>query len=209
MNYLEALRSRYAVKKFDSQRKITNDQLDRILEATRLSASSLGLQPYRLLVVQNPEKLQELIPAFINPSQVSTCSHLVVFITQNFVSDEYLDSYITTIAEQRNQEVETLVNFRTAIAGFRNSKNPAEVKAWNGEQTYLALGTALMAAALEGVDSCPMEGFHADRISQMLNINPETEYPAVILALGHRAEDDALQNMTKIRKPQEDFVQIL
>lgn len=209
MNYLEALRTRYAVKKFDSQKKLSQQQLDNILEATRLSASSLGLQPYRLMVVQNPDKLQELIPAFANPSQVSTCSHLLVFITQKYVSDEYMDRYISSMAEQRGIPRENLVNFRMAMAGFRNSKDAAQVQAWNGEQTYLALGTALMAAALEGIDSCPMEGFFPDKLNMMLNINSETEYPAVILALGFRAEDDSFQSMTKVRKPQEYFVEIV
>ena len=93
MHYIEALQSRYSVKKFDKDQKIATEKLNSILEAGKLSASSLGLQPYKIWVVESPEIKEKLIPAFYNPSQISTCSHLIVLITKKNIEQNYVDGY--------------------------------------------------------------------------------------------------------------------
>ena len=114
MNYLEALNWRYSVKKFDG-RKISPEKLNNILEAGRLSVSSLGLQPYHLLVVENDETIQQLIPAFYNPSQISTCSHLIALVTKTHINKEYVDNYFSHIINERGVTLEQLSAFRNNI----------------------------------------------------------------------------------------------
>jgi nitroreductase len=91
MNYIKVLQERYSVKKFDPTRHLTQQTLDNILEAGKLSASSLGLQPYRIIIVETKEKKEKLIPAFYNPSQISTCSHLLVIVTKKGIDEQYIN----------------------------------------------------------------------------------------------------------------------
>ncbi len=201
MNYVEALKKRYSVKKFDQDKKIDQNILKNILEAGKLSASSLGLQPYKVLVIQNPEVLQKLQPAFYNPSQISTCSHLLVIVTRKKIEDEYINKYFGHIADTREIPVENLQPFRKSVDYYMDLHDENEMLNWNERQGYLLLGTLMFAAALEKVDSCPMEGFKPEILSEILEINPETEKASVTLALGYRSQEDPFQSLKKVRKP--------
>lgn len=201
MNYVEALQKRYSVKKFDKGKKISEQPLKNILEAGKLSASSLGLQPYRVLIVESDEKLQELIPAFYNPSQISTCSHLIILVTRRRIEENYVDNYFGHISEIREIPVENLGGFRKSINYYKDLHSEQEIFHWNETQSYLLLGTLMFAAAMENVDSCPMEGFRKEKIEEILEIDSEHETVSVTLALGYRAADDEFQNMKKVRKP--------
>lgn len=154
------------------------------MEAGKLSASSLELQPYRMLVVQSPEMLEKLTPALLNPSQVSTCSHLIIIISKKRIEDGYVDNYFSHISGVREIPVENLAPFRNSINYFRGLHNEDETVTWNEKQGYLLLGNLMFASALEKVDTCPMEGFLPDKISEILGLNPEIEKPSVTLALG-------------------------
>ncbi|WHF50962.1 NAD(P)H-dependent oxidoreductase [Chryseobacterium gotjawalense] len=201
MNYLEALNKRYSVKKFDPEKTVSSDVLFRILEAARLSASSLGLQPYRLLIVQSPEMKKELIPAFYNPSQISTCSHLIVIVSKNNIGNEYIGNYFNHISETREVPLESLNPFKESISKHIQHLDSEEVMIWADKQSYIVLGNLMFAAALENVDTCPMEGFNHEKIDAVLGIDTEKEKVAVTLALGYRSEEDQFQNLKKVRKP--------
>lgn len=201
MNYIEALTNRYSVKKFDANLKVSSEVLMRILQAGKLSASSLGLQPYKILVVGSAEKLAELHPAFYNPSQISTCSHLLVIVSKKNIESLYLDGYLSHISEIRNQSLELLDKFRTNIEFFIEKIGSDHTPLWADKQSYIVLGNLMFAAALENVDTCPMEGFDEEKLSQLLDIDTEKEKIAVTLALGYRSEDDVFQHFKKVRKP--------
>ncbi|MGA9211673.1 NAD(P)H-dependent oxidoreductase [Kaistella sp.] len=209
MNYLDALNKRYSVKKFDPKKAVSSDALYHILEAARLSASSLGLQPYRLIIVQSPEMKEKLIPAFYNPSQISTCSHLIVIVSKNNIGNEYIGNYFSHISETREVPLESLNPFRDSISKHIQHLDPKEVMIWADKQSYIVLGNLMFAAALENVDTCPMEGFKQDLIEEILGLNPEKEKVSVTLALGFRAEDDAFQTMKKVRKPDDKLFKFL
>ncbi len=208
MNYLEALNWRYSVKKFDGT-KIPADQLNRILEAGRLSVSSLGLQPYHLLVVENDETIQKLIPAFYNPSQISTCSHLIALVSKTHINKEYVDNYFGHIINERGVTLEQLSSFRNNIHQFLENYTAQELESWSEKQSYILLGSLIMAAAEEEIDTCPMEGFKQDILEDILKIDKANEKVAVVLALGYRAEDDPFQNFKKVRKPAEKFIKFI
>ncbi|MGK6342275.1 NAD(P)H-dependent oxidoreductase [Chryseobacterium sp. DT-3] len=208
MNYLEALSRRYSVKKFNHQ-IIPQDTLHNILESGKLSASSLGLQPYKVLVVESQEMKQKLIPAFYNPSQISTCSHLIVIISKKTIEESYIHGYFNHISEVRETPVEKLDLFRKSINQHITQKTQDEIFNWAEKQSYIVLANLMYAAAIENIDSCPMEGFRQDVIEDILNINPETEKVTVTLALGYRSEEDHFQHMKKVRKPNEKLFKFI
>jgi nitroreductase len=202
MNYLEALSRRYSVKKFNTE-IIPQDVLHNILESGKLSASSLGLQPYKIVVVESEEMKQKLIPAFYNPSQISTCSHLIVIISKKTIEESYIRGYFNHISEVRETPVEKLDLFKNSINQHINQKTQDEIFTWAEKQSYIVLANLMYAAAIENIDSCPMEGFRQNIIEEILSINSETEKVTVTLALGYRSEEDYFQHMKKVRKPNE------
>ncbi|GAA4163143.1 NAD(P)H-dependent oxidoreductase [Chryseobacterium ginsenosidimutans] len=208
MNYLEALSRRYSVKKFNHE-IIPQETLHNILESGKLSASSLGLQPYKIIVVESEEMKQKLIPAFYNPSQISTCSHLVVIISKKTVDESYINGYFRHISDVRETPMEKLDLFKNSINQHINQKTQDEIFNWAEKQSYIVLANLMYAAALENVDTCPMEGFRQDIIEQILDINPDTEKVTVSLALGYRSEEDHFQHMKKVRKPNEKLFKFI
>nr|WP_315030588.1 NAD(P)H-dependent oxidoreductase [uncultured Chryseobacterium sp.] len=208
MNYLEALSRRYSVKKFNNQ-IIPQETLHNILESGKLSASSLGLQPYKIVIVESEEMKQKLIPAFYNPSQISTCSHLIVIISKKTIDENYIRGYFNHISEIRETPLEKLDPFRNSISQHINQKTQNEIFNWAEKQSYIVLANLMYAAAIENIDSCPMEGFRQDLIEEILNINPETEKVTVTLALGYRSEEDYFQHMKKVRKPNEKLFKFI
>ena len=207
MDYLEALQKRYSVKKFDPSKEVSSPILQNILQAGKLSASSLGLQPYKILVVQSKEMLEKLIPAFHNPSQISTCSKLIVIVSKKTVDGSYVDGYFRHISEVREIPVEILSVFRKNIETYTESST--DLQAWADKQSYIVLGNLMFAAALEKVDSCPMEGFKKDIIEDILGLDTKKESVAVTLALGYRSEDDDFQRLKKVRKPDEKLFKFI
>ena len=201
MNYIESLEKRYSVKKFDSTKKVEPEVLENILEAGRLSASSLGLQPYKIYVIENPEILKRLQDAFYNPSQITTCSHLIVISAKRDIEEQYIDGYFRHISDVRNVTMHTLEGFRNSIMSFRDNIEKENLLHWNEKQAYIVLANLMFAVALENVDSSPMEGFRPEVIVETLGLDEAKEKVSVTLALGYRSEDDPFQQMKKVRKP--------
>ncbi|MBW3520742.1 NAD(P)H-dependent oxidoreductase [Chryseobacterium sp. NKUCC03_KSP] len=209
MNYLEALSRRYSVKKFDPEMIIPQETLLNILESGKLAASSLGLQPYKIFVVESQEMKEKLIPAFYNPSQISTCSHLVILISKKNIEGTYLDGYFRHISEVRDQPVESLDLFRSSITGHFGRQEHDDILNWAEKQSYIVLANLMYAAAIENIDTCPMEGFRQDIIEEILNVDTEKEKVTVTLALGYRSEEDQFQHMKKVRKPNEKLFKFI
>ncbi len=208
MNYLEALSRRYSVKKFNKE-IIPRDTLHNILESGKLAASSLGLQPYKILVVESEEMKQKLIPAFYNPSQISTCSHLIVIVSKKTIEESYIKGYFNHISEVREISLESLDLFKNSINQHITKKTTDEIFNWAEKQSYIVLANLMYAAAIENIDTCPMEGFRQDLIEEILDINPELEKVTVTLALGYRSEEDHFQHMKKVRKPNEKLFKFI
>lgn len=211
MDYIHALKKRYSVKKFGPE-LLDEEKINSILEAARLSASSMGLQPYRIYLAskaRTPELLTKLSGAFYNPSQVLTCSHLLILCAKKQVEPHYIDGYFKHIESVRGVTPQSLEGFRKNIGDFKNSFSDEALFHWTQKQAYIALGHLLVAAALEGIDSCPLEGFDGEKLSQLMPLNTKAEFPCVALALGIRAQEDTFQNLKKVRKPLEKLVKYL
>ncbi len=209
MNYLEALKQRYSVKKFEKGLQVPADILQNILEAGKLSASSLGLQPYRIIVAESDDIKQKLIPAFYNPTQISTCSHLLIIVSNNQIEDDYVGNYFNNIAETREIPLEDLNPFKESISKHMNTLSREEMMSWSQKQSYIVLGNLMFAAALENIDTCPMEGYKQEIIDEILQLDPQKEKVAVTLAIGYRSTEDEFQNFKKVRKPNERLFKFL
>ncbi|MBC9911344.1 NAD(P)H-dependent oxidoreductase [Chitinophaga varians] len=209
MDIIQKLEWRYAVKKFDPVKKLTAAQLDRITTATRLSASSYGLQPYKMLVVENPAIRERLKTASWNQSQITDASHLVVFARVRDLNESHVDDYTNNIAATRNINPEDLAGFAGVMKNTVNHLDAAGAAVWTSKQAYLALGTLLTAAAAEGIDACPMEGFDAAQYDEILGLKDKGLATVVIAAIGFRAEDDAMQYAKKVRKPIAELVEVI
>lgn len=209
MDIIQKLEWRYAVKKFDPAKKLTAAQLDRMTAATRLSASSYGLQPYKVLIVENPAIRERLKAASWNQSQITDASHLVVFARVSDLNESHVDDYTNNIAATRNINPEDLAGFAGVMKGTVNRLDAATAAAWTSKQVYLALGTLLTAAAAEGIDACPMEGFDAAQYDEILGLKDKGLATVVIAAIGFRAEDDAMQYAKKVRKPIAELVEVI
>ncbi|KAB7529527.1 NAD(P)H-dependent oxidoreductase [Flagellimonas olearia] len=204
-NILEHRTWRYATKKFDATKKISHQDLNSLLEATRLSASSYGLQPYHVFVISDPEVRERLKPVSWNQSQITDASHLIVFAHATDFGEELVDDFITNLSDTRNIPLDGLNGYaemmKSNLVGL-----PTDVKAsWAGKQVYIALGNALQAAAELKIDTCPMEGFQAEEYNKILGLTEKDLNAAVVLAVGYRSEEDQTQNLPKVRKSKEEL----
>ncbi len=204
MNLIESLKWRYAVKKYCSK-EISKEAITTILQATNLSASSAGLQPYRVIVVENPDLRTKLAENGFNP-QISEASHLFVFAAIENLSTSHIDEYMQRMADTRGIPVQALDNFRQILTANITSKSAEENFIWATKQAYIGLSTALVAAAEMGIDTTPMEGFHPAKFDEILGLKEKGLKSVVLLALGYRdTEKDPYVNAAKVRLPLDTF----
>ena len=200
MELLESLQWRYATKKMNGD-KIPQDKLDRILEATRLAPSSYGLTPYQVIVVEDQILKEKLVPACYGQTQLADSSAVLVFATWDEVTEYSIENYINEIAKQRNIPVEVLGDLKNMMIGSITSMEHDQRIAWAQKQSYIGLGFSLVASAVEGVDSTPMEGFVPAKVDEVLGLSELGLKSAVILTLGYRdTENDSLSTMKKVRR---------
>jgi nitroreductase/dihydropteridine reductase len=207
MSLIDKLQWRYATKKMDSTKAVPHEKVEQILEAIRLTASSSGLQPYEVLVITN-KAIREKIKAIAwDQTQVVDSSHLLVFAAwDNYTADRINQSFDMT-ERLRNFKSEAGDIYRQNLLSGYTAKDAETNYTHAAKQAYIGLGTALIAAAYEQVDSTPMEGFDATALDEILNLKEKGLRSVVMMPLGYRKMDeDWLVNLKKVRKPKEDFV---
>lgn len=203
--FIENQNWRYATKKFDTTKKIATEDLEILKEAIRLSSSSYGLQPYKVLIVENPELRAKIQPAAWGQSQIVEASHLIIFANETNVDDSTIDSFLQNISETRNTPIEALSGYGDFMKS-KISTLDAEVKnAWTAKQTYLALGNLLNAAADLKIDATPMEGFVPAQVNEILGLDKLGLNATLIATLGYRHEEDTTQHYKKVRKSNEEL----
>jgi len=198
MNIIEALNWRYAVRQFSSE-LIDDKKVQELLTATRLSSTSYGLQPYRLILVNDRDVRQELLPYSMGQDKVVECSHLLIFATQTNIGDDMVDRYIQSVAEARDMPVADLQGIATHMKEVFAGMDAAQKREWAHQQAYVALGTLLTAAAVMQIDTCPMGGFEAAGFDRVLGLAERGLETAVICALGVRHPDDGNAHLAKVR----------
>lgn len=194
MSFLSQLNWRYATKKFDATRKVSAENLEKIIEAIRLTPSSFGMQPYHFFIVTNPEKRIAIQAAAWHQAQITSSSHLIVMCARKdlmTVKEEYFDAMSGGDEEARTH----LAGFEQMVTGFI----PSASAEWAKKQVYIAQGFALAACAELEIDSCPMEGFDAAAVKKILEL-PDNLDVSVMIPIGYRAVDENLHPKFRFSK---------
>lgn len=204
MELIKNLQWRYAVKKYLDE-LVSEDKIDQIIEAINLTASSCGIQPYRLYVITNTEVRQRLGEGSFN-AQIYASSHLLVFAGFNEITSDYITDYIEMMEQQRNLEKGSLNTLKEGLIDYFSPQTPEQNAIWSTKQAYIGLGTALIAAAELKVDATPMEGFDPKLFDEVLGLSEKGLHASVIVSLGYRDTDnDYLASVPKVRLPIDEF----
>ena len=206
MNSIQNLKWRYAVKKFDSTRFLSQRQIDILKEAFNLTATSYGLQPIKLVIVNNKELQKKLVEHSYNQQQVVQASHLLVFCVDTHLNEKDVENYFDRVQKVRNTPDEIINPFRNYLKDVISDKSREELFSWAKNQAYLALGNLLTVCANEQIDSCPMEGFIPKKYDELLNLKEKNLTSVLVLPVGFRADDDFMKNQKKVRKILSDII---
>ncbi|WP_149277450.1 NAD(P)H-dependent oxidoreductase [Pareuzebyella sediminis] len=206
MSYIDNLNWRYATKKFDSTKEITEEKLEALLDAATLSPSSYGLQPYKIIVIEDPVLRARLKPAAWGQSQLTEASHLIVLANQTDFGEELVDDYLQNVSETRNIPVEDLAGYASFMKSKLLDLTQEEKAKWTEKQAYIALGNLLSAAADMKIDTCPMEGFDREQFNDILGLSDDSLNTAVLVTLGYRSKNDETQHYKKVRKPKKQLI---
>ena len=209
MNYIENLKWRYATKKFDSSKKISSENLEKLKEAIQLSVSSYGLQLYKVIIVENAALREKLKPVSWGQDQITEASHLVVFCNYTEVKDKHVDNFLNMTAKSQDIEVNNLSGYGDFMKSKIKEMTTSDLFNWTYRQTYLALGNLLSACAELKIDSCPMEDFEPEKYNEILGLSKQGLNAAVIATIGYRSNEDHTQNRPKVRKPINELFEVL
>jgi nitroreductase len=205
-NVLDKLNWRYATKVFDNSKKVSKEDLNILLDAARLSASSYGLQPYHFFVIEDNEVRSKLRKASWNQSQITDASYLLVLANKPTFDDSLVDNYIDIIIETRGVSKKDVEGYSQMIKGALLGLPDEQKKSWTSDQTYIALGNLMTIAAEMEIDTCPMEGFDKAQYNEILGLNDKNLNASVVLAIGYRADNDETQNYPKVRYSREQII---
>lgn len=205
MSLIEDLKWRYATKRFDSSRKVSQDDMQYIKDAVSLSASSYGLQPYKVLVIESDDLKKKLRPACWNQPQLEEASAVFVFCNRSSVSEEDIRNFVALKAEKQGLNPEDLKGYGDFMIAKITTQDAEWQSNWTAKQSYIALGNLLTACASKRIDACPMEGFEAEKVDEILGLKEKGLTTAVIATVGYRSAEDQTQHQTKVRRDQEEL----
>tara|TARA_B100000809_G_scaffold243218_1_gene268023 strand:- start:767 stop:1402 length:636 start_codon:yes stop_codon:yes gene_type:complete len=203
---LQALNNRYATKKFNSTKKISNRDFETLIESLRLTPTSYGLQLMKVVVVENKKIREELLKYSYNQKQVVDASHLIVLCREKSFDDIHISDYISNISTTRNIELEKLDGFKTMLSSFKESTSEKEQINWMNNQIYIALGNLLTSCAILGIDSCPMEGFQVKKYNSVLNLTNDGLEAVLTIPIGYSSSEDTYKDVKKVRRTTNDFL---
>lgn len=201
MNLINNLEWRYATKKFDTSKKVSTENLEQIKKVIQLSASSYGLQLYKVLIIESKELREKLKSASYGQTQITEASHLVIFCNYSKVTEGHIDEYFALKSQIEQVDISDLKDYSDFIKADVNNKSKIEKDKWTSNQTYLALGNLLSACAELKIDACPMEGFEREKYNEILSLEEQGLNTSVIAAIGYRSDNDTSQYTAKVRKP--------
>jgi nitroreductase len=204
---LDALNWRYATKKFDPSKKIPADTWSTLEQSLVLSPSSFGAQPWKFIVVENPDVRARLVAASWGQAQVAESSHLVVFTYKQNLDEAHIDRYMARTAEVRGTTVEAMEPFKKIIMGsLDGARAKGFLDVWQSRQIYIALGQFMASAALLGIDTCPMEGLEPAKYDEILGLTGSGYATLCACPVGYRATDDKYATTPKVRFPLEEVI---
>jgi len=206
MNIIDSLKWRYAVKKFDTNKDLSEIQIETLKEAFNLTATSYGLQPLKLVIIKNKKIQEKLLPFSWNQQQILQASHLLVICIKDNYTTKEVENYFNLVQKIRNTPDEVINPFKKFLTAEIAKKTQEELYVSNKNQAYIALGNLLTVCALQEIDSCPMEGFTPDKYDEILDLTKDNLKSVLVLPVGFRASDDYMKDLTKVRKNISDSI---
>ena len=201
MNIINSLEWRYATKKFDPSKKLSNQQVDTLKKAFNLTATSFGLQPLKMVVISNKELQEKFVEHSYYQRQVADASHLLVFCIENDTTSEDINNYFDLEKKTRSIEEDVISDFRKQLLDMYANKSLEQKQQSAIYQAYIALGNLMTVCAVEGIDSCPMEGFIPKVLDEKLELEKHGLSSVLLLPVGYRADDDMFADFKKVRQP--------
>ena len=198
---VQSLKWRYATKKFDASKKISANDLATLMECIQLTATSYGLQPYKVLNIENEALRAKMQAASWGQNQVVDASHVLVFCAFNEITPNMVDEYIALKANIQSIPLDKLTGYGTFMKSKIKAKTPAEILEWNARQIYIALGNLLAACGELNIDACPMEGFEPEKYDEILGLKAKGLTAVLVCPIGYRSSEDVTQHAPKVRKP--------
>ena len=205
-NILDALEWRYAVKKFDDKASLTEQQILEVKKVFNLSASSYGLQPYKMIVVQNPELKEKLVPASFGQQQISQSAAILVVAVRTDFGMDYIDQFFKDMSTKRQIPLKNLEGYKNFMKGSFVNKSEDEISSWATKQVYLTMGHMLASLAALQIDACPMEGLDPQAYDKILDLDAKQLKTIIAMPIGVRAPDDASATALKVRKDLSDII---
>jgi nitroreductase len=206
MNIIESLKWRYATKKFDATKLVSDEKLAILKEAFTLTATSYGLQPVKMLVISNKAIQEQLVAHSYNQQQVAQASHVLVICRENTIDETFIRDCFENEKDIRGTSDAVLDDFRSYLINDFSNKSDDDIKLWATKQAYIILGNLLTVCAVEKIDSCPMEGFIPEEYDKLLGLNSKWLSSVLVLPIGYRAEDDMFSKFKKVRKSIENNI---
>lgn len=200
MDTIKHLEWRYATKKFDKTKKLSASKLNILKQAFNLTATSFGLQTISLLVVTNPDIRERLVEHTYRQLQVLDASHLLIICIKETIDSKDVNDYFDNVRDTRNTSETILSPYRKNLIETIERKTQNEQQQWSINQAHIALGNLMTVCAIEGIDSCPMEGFITHKYDDILNLKARGLKSVLLLPVGYRAEDDMFSGFLKVRK---------
>ncbi|GAL71499.1 NAD(P)H-dependent oxidoreductase [Jejuia pallidilutea] len=200
-NTIKQLQWRYATKKFDSTKILSEDKLNILKQAFNLTATSYGLQTIKMLVIQDKAIRTKLVEHSYNQKQVLNASHLLVICIQDDILDNDVNTYYNNIKTVRETPETILKPYREGLLAMVGKMSVEERQQWSTKQAYIALGNLMTVCALEHIDACPMEGFVPSKYDEILQLKPKGLKTVLLLPVGYRATDDMFSELKKVRQP--------
>jgi len=205
-NIIKALQSRYATKKFNPNKTVSQDKINILQEAFRLTATSFGLQPLKLIVIQNKTLQEKLISASFNQRQVADASHLLIIAIEKDYKNTLIEEHFDLEMQIRGTKPEILAPFKNYLTENFANKSPKELRQFALNQAYITLGNLMTVCAIEAIDACPMEGFSPEKYDELLDLSSKNLEAVLLLPVGYRADDDENSSRKKVRKPLDKLI---
>lgn len=206
MNIINSLEWRYATKKFNPSKKLSNQQINILKNAFNLTPTSFGLQPLKLIVIENKELQEKFIELSYFQRQVADASHLLVICIENDTTTNDINAYFDLEKKTRNVDEAVIAGFRKQLIEMYNNKTVEERVLSAKHQAYIALGNLMTVCAVEKIDACPLEGFIPAKVDELLNLKALNLSSVLLLPVGIRADNDIMSTMKKVRKPLSEMI---
>ncbi|UFH57806.1 nitroreductase family protein [Spirosoma sp. KNUC1025] len=205
MSLVNAFEWRYATKKYDTSRPLSEEQVEDLLRVVQLAPSSYGLQPYQFITVTDPAKLEQISRAASGQPQITTASRVLVVAVETNINEDTVKAYIDKAAIVRETDRQNLEAREQFVNAKLSGLSPAQKVEWAEKQAFLAVGILVSAAAEAGIDASPMEGFDRSQLDQILDLRAKNLQSALLFALGYRSADDEFARIPKVRKTKEEL----